>query len=97
MNTLNCPAAAYDDADGTRSTSWDAENRPISIARVSGSELYAYDADGERIGRTAASPPPCYWAACGRRMWPVAWWPDAPSVASSGINAYNELGRKERL
>jgi YD repeat-containing protein len=38
---------------GGQFTTWDAENRPTSIARVSGSETYTYDADGERIGRTA--------------------------------------------
>jgi RHS repeat-associated protein len=38
---------------GGQLTSWDAENRPTSINRVSGTETYAYDADGERIGRTA--------------------------------------------
>ena len=34
---------------GGQMTTWDAENRPTSIQRVSGSELYAYDADGKRI------------------------------------------------
>ena len=34
-------------------TTWDAENRPTRIARVSGMETYAYGADGERINRTA--------------------------------------------
>jgi len=38
---------------GGQITTWDAENRPTSIYRVSGSETYVYDADGERIGRTA--------------------------------------------
>jgi YD repeat-containing protein len=36
---------------GGQFTTWDAENRPTSIQRVSGSETYAYDADGERITR----------------------------------------------
>ena len=38
---------------GGMTTTWDAENRPTSIYRVSGSETYVYDADGERINRTA--------------------------------------------
>ena len=33
---------------GGMTTTWDAENCPTSIARVSGSETYAYDADGAR-------------------------------------------------
>jgi YD repeat-containing protein len=38
---------------GGKITTWDAEKRPTSIARVSGSETYTYDADGERVRRAA--------------------------------------------
>jgi len=79
---------AYD-ADGNMTsvggqmTNWDAENRPISIQRVSGSELYTYDADGDGSTAPPASPhrvPGRHVAGgCGRRrecgqrrMWPVA-------------------------
>jgi len=36
-------------------TTWDADNRPLTINTTSGSESYAYDADGERVKVVAGS------------------------------------------
>jgi len=36
-------------------TTWDYENRPLTISTSSGSESYAYDADGERVKVVACS------------------------------------------
>jgi len=36
-------------------TTWDHENRPLTISTLSGSESYSYDADGERVQVVAGS------------------------------------------
>ncbi|MFL5804112.1 MAG: Calx-beta domain-containing protein, partial [Roseiflexaceae bacterium] len=40
---------------GGSNYTWDAENRPLTISHTSGSESYAYDADGERVKVVAGS------------------------------------------
>jgi len=40
---------------GGASYTWDYENRPLTISTTSGSESYAYDADGERVKVVAGS------------------------------------------
>ena len=40
---------------GGSAYTWDTENRPLTISRISGSESHAYDADGEHMKVVAGS------------------------------------------
>jgi YD repeat-containing protein len=58
--TVNGASYSYDSngnllSGGGRTYTWDAENRPLSVSHVSGTESYSYDALGERIKVVAGS------------------------------------------
>jgi RHS repeat-associated protein len=61
INQINGGAAFVYDANGNLTSgggathTWDGENRPLTSSTTSGSESYAYDADGERMKVVAGS------------------------------------------
>jgi RHS repeat-associated protein len=77
-SAVNGAAYTYDNngnltAGGGRTYTWTAENLPASIAHVSGTQSYAYDADGERIAKTVGGTTTIYFAGVQEQIVGTSW------------------------